>query len=92
MRVATGIVKWFSDSKGFGFIGHEDGSDIFVHFTAIQMDGFRTLSAGSRVAFDLVLGPKGNAAQNIRLVRPAAQLGCDSEQTLSESEPSQQSA
>ena len=67
--MATGTVKWFSDSKGFGFIEPEGGgSDVFAHFSAIQMDGFRTLRQGSRVSFDLVPGPKGDSAQNIRLV------------------------
>jgi CspA family cold shock protein len=66
--MATGIVKWFSDAKGFGFIEPEGGgSDVFAHFSAVQMDGFRTLRQGSRVSFDLVQGPKGDSAQNIRL-------------------------
>ncbi len=65
--MATGIVKWFSDAKGFGFIEPEGGgSDVFAHFSAVQMDGFRTLRQGSRVRFDLVPGPKGDQAQNIR--------------------------
>ena len=65
--MATGIVKWFSDAKGFGFIEPEGGgSDVFAHFSAVQMDGFRTLRQGSRVSFDLVQGPKGDLAQNIR--------------------------
>jgi cold shock protein len=67
--MATGIVKWFSDAKGFGFIEPEGGgSDVFAHFSAVQMDGFRTLRQGSRVSFDLVQGPKGDSAQNIRPV------------------------
>lgn len=65
--MATGIVKWFSDAKGFGFIEPEGGGgDVFAHFSAVQMDGFRTLRQGSRVSFDLVPGPKGDSAQNIR--------------------------
>lgn len=67
--MATGIVKWFSDAKGFGFIEPEGGgSDVFAHFSAVQMDGFRTLRQGTRVSFDLVQGPKGDLAQNIRPV------------------------
>lgn len=64
-----GTVKWFNDAKGFGFIEPEGGgSDVFAHFSAIQMDGFRTLKQGSRVAFELTKGPKGDLAQNIRAV------------------------
>lgn len=64
-----GTVKWFNDAKGFGFIEPENGgADVFAHFSAIQMDGFRTLKQGSRVCFELVQGPKGLLAQNIRPV------------------------
>jgi CspA family cold shock protein len=65
--MAKGTVKWFNDAKGFGFIEPEGGgADVFAHFSAIQMDGFRTLKQGSQVTFDLVQGPKGDLAQNIR--------------------------
>jgi len=65
--MAVGVVKWFNDAKGFGFIQPEDGGDdVFAHFSAVQMDGFRTLKQGSRVTFEVVQGPKGNLAQNIR--------------------------
>jgi cold shock protein len=65
--MAGGTVKWFNDAKGFGFIEPDGGgADVFAHFSAVQMDGFRTLKQGSRVTFDLVQGPKGNLAQNIR--------------------------
>ena len=71
--MATGTVKWFSDAKGFGFIEPEGGgSDVFAHFSAVQMDGFRTLRQGTRVSFDLVQGPKGDSAQNIRPLPGAA--------------------
>lgn len=64
-----GTVKWFNDAKGFGFIEPEEGGgDVFAHFSAIQMEGFRTLKPGGRVSFDLVQGPKGNLAQNIRAI------------------------
>ena len=63
----NGTVKWFSDSKGFGFIAPESGDDVFVHFTAIEGDGYRTLSEGDSVAFEIVQGPKGpQAAQVIK--------------------------
>jgi CspA family cold shock protein len=63
----VGTVKWFNDAKGFGFIEPEGGGDdVFAHFSAIQMDGFRTLKQGSQVTFELVQGPKGNLAHNIR--------------------------
>ena len=62
-----GTVKWFNDAKGFGFIEPQGGGDdVFAHFSAIQMDGFRTLKQGSEVVFELVQGPKGYLAQNIR--------------------------
>lgn len=64
--MATGTVKWFSDAKGFGFIQPEaGGEDVFAHFSAIQMEGFRTLKPGERVRFEIVDGPKGQLAQNI---------------------------
>lgn len=65
--MATGTVKWFNDAKGFGFIEpDEQGGDVFAHFSAIAMEGFKTLKEGGRVEFDLVEGPKGRLAQNIR--------------------------
>jgi cold shock protein len=67
--MATGTVKWFNDAKGFGFIEPEaGGEDIFAHFSAIQMDGFRTLKQGGRVSFEVVQGPKGQLAQNIAAI------------------------
>lgn len=64
--MATGKVKWFNDAKGFGFIEPEaGGEDVFAHFSAIQMEGFRTLKQGSQVQFEVVAGPKGQLAQNI---------------------------
>ena len=64
--MATGKVKWFNDAKGFGFISREDGPDVFVHHTAIQADGFRSLSEGQEVEFDITEGPKGLQAANVR--------------------------
>ena len=64
--MAQGTVKWFNDSKGFGFISQEAGEDVFVHHTAIQMDGFRSLTEGERVEFEVTKGPKGLQAQNVR--------------------------
>jgi CspA family cold shock protein len=63
-----GTVKWFSNEKGYGFISRPDGDDVFVHFSAIQMDGFRTLTEGQEVEFDIVEGPKGKQAANVRAV------------------------
>jgi cold shock protein len=65
--MSTGTVKWFSDEKGFGFISpDEGGKDVFVHHTAIVADGFRTLSEGAKVEFEVTDGPKGPAAENVR--------------------------
>lgn len=66
--MATGSVKWFNDSKGFGFITPEDGGeDLFAHFSAIQSQGFKTLAEGQRVSFDITTGPKGKQASNIQI-------------------------
>ncbi len=63
----VGTVKWFNDAKGFGFIEPEQGGpDVFAHFSAIEMEGFRTLKQGSKVSYELVQGPKGSLAQAIR--------------------------
>jgi len=64
--MAIGTVKWFNDAKGFGFVSQEGGEDVFVHHTAIQMEGFRTLKEGQKVEFDVVQGPKGLQAANVR--------------------------
>ncbi len=60
-----GTVKWFSDKKGYGFIEQEDGNDIFVHHSSIEMQGFRTLSEGERVSFELESSERGSAAKNV---------------------------
>ena len=65
--MAEGTVKWFNESKGFGFISLDDGSkDVFVHHSAIQMEGFKTLTEGQRVQFEVVQGTKGPAAEKVR--------------------------
>jgi len=71
--MATGIVKWFNDAKGFGFITPDQGGeDLFAHFSAINMDGFKTLKEGQRVSFDVTTGPKGKQAANINAVKKKA--------------------
>ena len=66
MRV-TGTVKWFNDAKGYGFIARENGDDVFVHYSAISGSGFRSLSEGQAVEFDVVDGPKGKQAANVSM-------------------------
>ncbi len=66
--MATGTVKWFNDKKGFGFISIEDGEDIFVHHTAIESDGFRTLEEGDKVEFEIVKGDKGDKAEKVKKI------------------------
>ena len=63
--LAQGTVKWFSNEKGYGFIEREGGDDVFVHFSAIGMDGYKSLTEGQRVEFEVVQGPKGAQAANV---------------------------
>ena len=65
-NMETGTVKWFNDAKGYGFISRQNGEDVFVHFSAIQASGFRSLQEGQQVQFDVVKGPKGWQAENVK--------------------------
>ena len=67
-QLARGTVKWFNEAKGFGFISQESGDDVFVHFSAIAGDGFKTLAEGEALEFDVTRGPKGLQASNVRKV------------------------
>jgi CspA family cold shock protein len=67
--MATGTVKWFNDAKGFGFIKQEGGDDVFCHQSAIQSDGFRSLTEGQVVEFEVKQGPKGLQAANVRVIK-----------------------
>ena len=66
--MAHGTIKWFNDAKGYGFIKTEDGEDVFVHYSAIQAQGFKSLAEGERVEFEVTRGPKGLQATNVRKV------------------------
>ena len=66
--MARGTVKWFNEKKGYGFISQEDGSDVFVHFSAIEQEGFKTLREGDEVGFEVTEGPKGAQASNVTIV------------------------
>ena len=66
--MATGTVKWFNSEKGYGFIQREGGSDLFVHYSAIQGGGYRTLEEGQAVEFEVTQGPKGDQAQDVRVL------------------------
>jgi CspA family cold shock protein len=68
VEMLQGKVKWFNESKGFGFLEQDNGNDVFVHYTAISGDGFKTLGEGDRVEFEIVDGPKGPAAANVRKI------------------------
>jgi CspA family cold shock protein len=67
--MAKGTVKWFNNQKGYGFISSETGKDVFVHYSAVQTDGYKTLNEGDAVEFDIVQGPKGPQAENVRRVQ-----------------------
>jgi cold shock protein len=67
--MATGVVKWFNNQKGYGFIEQEDGTDVFVHHTGINATGFKSLNEGDRVSFDVEQGKKGLSAINVRIVQ-----------------------
>jgi CspA family cold shock protein len=67
-KMAQGTVKWFNDAKGFGFIQQDNGPDVFVHFSAIQGDGFKSLAEGDRVSFDVTQGQKGPQSSNVRKI------------------------
>ena len=66
--MATGTVKWFNNTKGFGFIARESGDDVFVHHTAITGDGYKTLDEGQQVEFEVVPGPKGEQAADVKKI------------------------
>jgi len=75
MEKETGTVKWFSEAKGYGFISRTDGEDVFVHFSAIEAEGFRTLREGQRVEFAVERGPKGLQAVRVRALGPSVDSG-----------------
>ena len=71
MAQYKGEIKWFNNAKGYGFVGHESGPDVFVHYSSIQADGYKSLSAGDKVEFDIIQGEKGPQADQVSRVAPA---------------------
>jgi CspA family cold shock protein len=71
MAQYTGTVKWFNAAKGFGFLGRDSGADVFVHYSSIQTDGYRTLKEGDAVEFDIIQGSKGPQADQVVLLKSA---------------------
>lgn len=71
MAQYTGDVKWFNNAKGYGFLGRPDGPDVFVHYSAIQLDGYKTLKEGDPVAFDVIKGEKGPQADQVQRLEKA---------------------
>ena len=72
MAQFRGVVKWFNNAKGYGFLGREDGNDVFVHFSSIQLDGYKSLKEGDEVSFDVVEGEKGPQADQVTLAKRKA--------------------
>lgn len=70
MEGVQGVVKWFNNSKGFGFLGRDNGPDVFVHYSAIAADGYKSLQEGDRVEFEIVQGQKGPQAANVKVIAP----------------------
>lgn len=68
MRSESGVVKWFNSAKGYGFIGREEGDDVFVHFSAIDQEGYKSLNEGDKVVFNVTQGPKGLQAADVKVV------------------------
>ncbi len=66
MAQYTGVVKWFNNAKGYGFLGREDGPDVFVHYTSIQIDGYKSLKEGETISFDIINGEKGPQADQVQ--------------------------
>lgn len=73
MAQYLGEVRWFNNAKGYGFLGHDDGKDVFVHFSAIEGDGYKSLKEGERVSFDVIQGEKGPQADNVKRVEKSGE-------------------
>ena len=71
MSQLAGEVKWFNNAKGYGFLGHDGGADVFIHFSAIEVDGYKSLNAGDKVLFDIIQGEKGPQADKVKRKLPA---------------------
>ncbi len=87
MAQYTGSVKWFNNAKGYGFLGHDEGADVFVHYSSIQTDGYKTLKEGDRVAFDIVQGDKGPQADKVEMLNGKMSSNEGSSEAADESAP-----
>ena len=75
MAQYSGTVKWFNNAKGYGFLGRDSGNDVFVHYSSIELDGYKTLKEGDPVAFDVITGEKGPQADKVALIKKYSQPG-----------------
>jgi CspA family cold shock protein len=77
MAQYSGIVRWFNNAKGYGFLGRDEGNDVFVHYSSVQMDGYKSLKEGDKVEYDVIQGDKGPQADNVRIVERPGEVASE---------------